>query len=167
MDHDDDDDDQDDKAKTTTTTTTHYDRLQVSSNSTLTQIKAAYHKAARQSHPDKTLNEEDHFRKIQAAWECLRHQDSRQAYDETLRVRAAQQQARRANAILLEKEDCRGPETIVMVTDDDDQEALVVAWLYTCRCGEELDIIVLLQEQESLLDCPGCSLTYDTMRVQL
>ena len=131
---------------------THYDLLQVASDASLTEIKIAYHKAARQFHPDRCQSQVDdeEFRRIQAAWECLRHADSRKVYDEQVRVQISQDNARRANATKLTAADCQGSEWI--------EDENVQVWVFTCRCGEELDLI---PAEEDLVDCPGCSLAYD------
>jgi curved DNA-binding protein CbpA len=154
-------------------TTQYYDLLQVVSDATLSELKSAYHQRARECHPDKqqtapmnTTN--TRFRRIQAAWECLRHEDSRRAYDESLRVLTAKQQARRANAIRIEPSDCRGPFVLQDHDDDQEEEEEVVAYIFQCRCGEELDLLVPVEqevEDSHLMDCPGCSLTYDTSNV--
>jgi curved DNA-binding protein CbpA len=151
--------------------TTQYDLLQVSPDATLSELKSAYHQLARECHPDKqhTVTNNTRFRRIQAAWECLRHEDSRRAYDESLWVQTAEKHARRANAIRIEPSDCRGP--FVLQDHDDEQETEgeeVVAYVFQCRCGEELDLLVPFEQTEEdshLMDCTGCSLTYDTRNV--
>jgi hypothetical protein len=119
-------------------------------------IKAAYHRAALQSHPDKRPGGEDAFRNIQLAWECLR--EDRKAYDEQLLLQKVQSLNRVTNAVRLRKEDCTGPEFVV---DEEGQDVQV--WYFTCRCGHELDIEVGEREP---VDCPGCSLIYDITMLQ-
>lgn len=142
---------------------THYQRLQVSPTATAVQIKAAYHRAARQYHPDKSSSQENlenddnddddfNFRSIQMAWECLRDETTRRNYDEKLRLQSEKDATRRENATILERSDCQGP----FVAVEEENETMV--WVYTCRCGEELDLVPL---EESVVDCHGCSLLYD------
>jgi curved DNA-binding protein CbpA len=137
-------------------TTTHYDTLQVSPRADWETIKAAYHRAALQYHPDKQPGATTEFRRIQVAWECLR--EDRKAYDEQLRLRRVQSSSRVNNALSVRKEDCTGPECVL---DEEGQEVMV--WYFTCRCGHEMDIEVGESEP---VDCPGCSLLYDITSLQ-
>lgn len=139
------------------TMTTHYDTLKVSPLADLEDIKAAYHRAALQCHPDKQSGTADttEFRLIQLAWECLR--DDRKSYDEHLRIQTAKSSSRRINAMLISKEDCKGPELVL-----DEEGGEVNVWYFTCRCGQEMDIEVCETEP---IDCPGCSLIYDISKL--
>lgn len=135
--------------------TSHYDTLKVSPLADLETIKAAYHRAALQCHPDKQSGTTAEFRRIQLAWECLR--DDRKSYDEHLRIQTVRSSSRRKNALSISKGDCNGPE---LVLDEDGGEVMV--WYFTCRCGQELDIEVCETEP---IDCPGCSLIYDISKL--
>lgn len=130
---------------------THYDTLKVSSSARLCEIKAAYHRAALQCHPDKQSADTEEFRRIYAAWVCLR--DDRKAYDESLRIQDVKCISRRKNALPIGKEDCKGSEIVL-----DEEGAEVKVWYFSCRCGQEIDIEASETEP---VDCPGCSLTYD------
>lgn len=59
---------------------TLYQELNVSRESTASEIKKAYHKQALKHHPDKGGNQET-FKKIQAAYEILSDREKRQRYD--------------------------------------------------------------------------------------
>ncbi|GAX13507.1 hypothetical protein FisN_27Lu003 [Fistulifera solaris] len=120
-------------------------------------IKAAYHRAALQYHPDKRPGATAEFRRIQLAWECLR--ENRKAYDEQLRLWKIQSFSRVKNALRIQKEDCTGPEYVL----DEEEGQEVRVWYFTCRCGQEMDIEVGESEP---VDCPGCSLIYDITSLQ-
>ena len=150
---------------------THYEVLQVAADATFFEIKTAYHRAARQSHPDKQQNRDATFRRVQLAWECLRQDPLRRAYDEKLRVKEQKEHARVASAIPLEPSDCHLMQVMLHEEGEkaaQESEKEVTVYVYSCRCGEELDLLSPKDddspEQESggaLVDCPGCSLTYD------
>jgi curved DNA-binding protein CbpA len=170
---------------------THYETLHIPTVADVATIKAAYHKAALLYHPDKRRrapqlamctstgttnyekddndnNDEDgdsKFQKIQVAWECLRHAEKRQVYDEELWLLSKQQSSRQACSTLLERSDCR-EEYLESVGD--------YTLLYTCRCGQIVDTAEVdadsdddddddvLSADKDLVTCSGCSLVYDT-----
>ncbi|MGK7913832.1 MAG: DnaJ domain-containing protein [Synechococcus sp.] len=69
---------------------THYQVLDVPSNASPAQIKSAYRKLVKQHHPDAQASPLDvvagaeKIRKINAAYEVLKHRESRQNYDAQL-----------------------------------------------------------------------------------
>jgi curved DNA-binding protein CbpA len=167
---------------------THYEVLQILPVADVATIKAAYHKAALLYHPDKrrrapqsqaqlasTNDEKDdnsndnddddsRFQKIQLAWECLRHVEQRQVYDEELWLRSKQQSNRQASSIPLERSDCR-EEYLESVGD--------YTLIYTCRCGQDVDTAEVADDSDDddddalaadkdLVTCPGCCFVYDT-----
>jgi curved DNA-binding protein CbpA len=174
------------KKKTRQRPPTHYELLQISPVADVATIKAAYHKAALLYHPDKrrratmsststitsttnhdkddTDNNDDdahsQFQKIQVAWECLRHAEQRQVYDEELYLLSKQQSSRRASSIPLERSDCR-EEYLPSVGD--------YTLIYTCRCGQNVDTAEVDADSDDdddgdkdLVTCPGCCFVYDT-----
>jgi hypothetical protein len=51
--------------------------LEVDSNSSLEEIKAAYHRLAREHHPDRSNHQDNsHFLRIQEAWEFIQKQET-------------------------------------------------------------------------------------------
>lgn len=172
---------------------THYEVLQIAPTADVASIKVAYHKAALFHHPDKrrraqpqlaitgTTNDDaddtdnnndvdddddSKFRKIQIAWECLRHAEKRQVYDGELWLLSKQQSSRQASAIPLERSDCR-EQYLESVGD--------YTLIYTCRCGQDVDTAEvdadsddddddddILSADKDLVTCPGCCFVYDT-----
>jgi curved DNA-binding protein len=61
----------------------YYDALGVSRDASTDEIRAAYRKLARQNHPDvnKDPDAQDRFKEISEAYEVLRDEDKRKAYD--------------------------------------------------------------------------------------
>jgi len=131
----------------------HYEILQVSSTAEESDIKQAYHRAARQCHPDKKhyKGSSQRFRQIQAAWECLRDPESRRHYDSDLMAQRVKSNNRLKSAVVLYRQDCRE------LAVEDDYELI-----YTCRCGEEIPTAEADDANNNLIECPGCSLLYDT-----
>lgn len=156
---------------------THYEVLQVSLKASGDDIKASYKKAVLLHHPDKRrqrrrLDAKEHdgdaddstFKRIQAAWECLRDTEQRQSYDEELWLQEKRLSSHVCSAIKLERTDCR--EEFVSSLGD-------YTLIYTCRCGQEIDTAEVIVEadvddgdnddpESDLITCVGCSLVYDT-----
>lgn len=170
---------------------THYELLSVSEDATHAEIKAAHRRKALQYHPDRfqptsaarddsvgnsgsknaTDLEEDQriqsFRQIQKAWECLRDEEKRREYDDSLkRIRERQKGTiNKANVVKLCDMEC---ELCDVEEDENDipgsiteTSATQKLYSYQCRCG---DVIEILEEElnfdgESLWECPSCSLT--------
>ena len=166
--------------RTTTTTTpslgptsnvnSYYDLLGVSPTATAEELKVAYHRLARQYHPDKqqsqsqsqsTTNDNDNstssslttsslFIEIQKAYECLRSESSRAVYDEGQRLLSVRKRQAHHKALLLDREDCRWERVTVDEqeeidedsTDNSQEEEAEMEWMlvYTCRCGSEVDV---------------------------
>jgi curved DNA-binding protein CbpA len=163
----------------------HYDVLGVSETADLKVIKDAYHKASLKLHPDKNHNKllpagtrdtAGHtFDRIKTAWECLRDPDSRRRYDQERTIQSQSVKGRKASAIILSTADCH---SFTLENEKDDDNATTVILAYTCRCGMVLDTTNPPPDDDEddenedeeydddgLMDCPGCSLVYDTSRV--
>ena len=68
---------------------THYEILGVEPTATRKQIKRAWRKCVKKTHPDKNPDDptaEARFKEVQAAWEVLADAESRKRYDESLRA---------------------------------------------------------------------------------
>eukprot|EP00531_Pseudo-nitzschia_arenysensis_P016083 CAMPEP_0116126574 /NCGR_PEP_ID=MMETSP0329-20121206/6400_1 /TAXON_ID=697910 /ORGANISM="Pseudo-nitzschia arenysensis, Strain B593" /LENGTH=169 /DNA_ID=CAMNT_0003620657 /DNA_START=53 /DNA_END=559 /DNA_ORIENTATION=- len=135
---------------------THYDVLGVSKYATYEEIKKSFHRLARAKHPDKLRQKNPsqtegldsqnkdadykvgddeiatEFRKIQQAWEILRDEEQRSAYDSDLHHKDLQEENRRNGAIVLSFHD-----DLEEAIDEDTNECFMV---YDCRCGEEIQI---------------------------
>jgi curved DNA-binding protein CbpA len=170
----------------------HYDVLRVPATATAAAIKQAYHAAARQHHPDSKKrgfgceddDDSDHkdhdaddddnddddarFRRVHAAWECLRDPETRRLYNQERSVQQAVRSSRRRNAVPICANECRREPITEQQDDDVDDDCYEL--VYQCRCGSDLHTSQLpaLQdgtdnndESSILIQCPGCSLVYD------
>ncbi|GFH57296.1 hypothetical protein CTEN210_13772 [Chaetoceros tenuissimus] len=160
---------------------THYEILEVSESSSLSEIKAAHRIKALKYHPDKqnqSLNQdveeiETAFRKIQLAWECLRDEQKRQEYDDTLRRERERDNVALNNAVhvklsemeceICEIEDEEDGESIQ--SQDEEQVESQKLYSYTCRCG---DLFEILEEEledndnmsnNGIWECNSCGLS--------
>lgn len=161
------------------TATSLYELLGVSPQSSVDEIRRAYHRAARQHHPDKravgsntqsdaptpvtsttTTTEADAaFVRIQEAYETLRDPELRAAYDAKLLrdavVRKRDVELVRVADVVSVREMTR--EVVPADADaDEDDEVLLTR---PCRCGDVYEV-----SEDELLDgvdvvpCNGCSL---------
>lgn len=136
-------------------TETHYDILGVVQAASHSEIKAAFHKLARQSHPDKqnlhqnTTNVD--FQRIQLAWETLGTTERRQEYDGNLQQEELQERSRTHGAIDISMDD------VEEALDEETNETMLV---YDCRCGEEVFVPCKQAKGSLLVDCEGCCFVY-------
>lgn len=79
---------------------THYDKLGVPNTSTPEQVKRAYRKKARTSHPDAGGSHED-MKEVNAAYSCLRDPERRRLYDSTGCDEQAMDERKRVEATLV------------------------------------------------------------------
>ncbi|EGG12623.1 uncharacterized protein MELLADRAFT_101049 [Melampsora larici-populina 98AG31] len=149
----------------------HYQTLQLTSNASSSEIRQAYLRLIKLSHPDKnqlcgpTLYESSAQRIIEA-YAILADQTKREAYDLKLKLDQSQ-------AVLGSKcqNDTRKPivshtvdlsefTEISTVTKITEHEEPVQQFIYSCRCGGQF--MITSQDMESKRDivgCNGCSLT--------
>mmetsp|Transcript_34798 Transcript_34798/g.84332 ORF Transcript_34798/g.84332 Transcript_34798/m.84332 type:complete len:149 (+) Transcript_34798:63-509(+) len=139
-------------------TETHYDVLGVAQEASHSEIKAAFHKLARQSHPDKqqrNLNQNSamalDFKRIQLAWETLGTIEKRQEYDGNLQQEELQERSRTHGAIDISMDD------VEEALDEETNETMLV---YDCRCGEEVFLPCKQTTGSLLVDCEGCCFVY-------
>ena len=144
----------------------YYELLGVTPTATAEELKVAYHRLARQYHPDKqqsqlsqsTTNDTTAtsssttslFIEIQKAYECLRSESSRAVYDEGQRLLSVRKRQAHHKALLLDREDCRWERVVIdeqeeiddKDSNDNSQEEAEMEWMlvYTCRCGSEVDV---------------------------
>ena len=116
-----------------------YELLHVSPRASLDEIRVAYHSAILSSHPDKDGHDPALFVAQQQAWETLRDESSRRAYDDSLAVQATRQLGSR----ILED----------VSQDEIDGE------MFICRCGSHLPIDQAAGLPQ-VISCDGCSLQY-------
>ncbi|CAJ1946306.1 unnamed protein product [Cylindrotheca closterium] len=135
---------------------TLYDVLGVLQEASHSEIKAAFHKLARQSHPDKqnslrqtTANLD--FKRIQLAWETLGTAEKRQEYDDNLQQEELQERSRTHGAIDIAMDE------VEEALDEETNETMLV---YDCRCGEEVFLPVKQATGSLLVDCEGCCFVY-------
>lgn len=154
----------------------HYETLEVSSCATLADIRRAYHRLAIVHHPDKSGDDAtsstaaaDAFQAIQRAWEVLKDDASRGAYDRQLASARARQQVSVSDDVQLEDCYC---EALPAGEDgvEDNYE-----YNYPCRCSAlyvfyEKDIehsVAQNGAMQMVVGCSGCSLNirvhFDTL----
>ena len=111
------------------------------------------------------------FRKIQQAWQILRDEEERKAYDSDLLHKDLQEENKRNGALVLSLHD-----DLEEAIDEDTNESFMV---YDCRCGEEIQIEMSPPGGNSdttndsaycktaegngddiWVDCPGCCFVY-------
>jgi DnaJ-class molecular chaperone len=136
---------------------THYEVLRVHPNADEATLKQAYHRAARQFHPDKQQGSDDmeSFRQVQAAWECLRDSHSRKIYDLALLQQQHTHHGLPNTHQVLHVSDCH----LQSIVDHNGE--MIDVFMYTCRCGQDNEIT-----DDPLLECTGCSLLYDTSAIE-
>lgn len=146
----------------------HYNVLKIPRTASIATIKAAYHAAARLHHPDKQTNgammdngTDETFIPIQAAWECLGNHLRRQEYDVAWDRIRKQRESRRRNAVEVTWDDC------CYASNGGEQDVQQEVLLYTCRCGQRIDLCEEEEEEEEdgIVSCPSCSLLYDVSRI--
>ena len=147
-----------------------YSLLEVTPTDTLGTIKKAYHRLAKQSHPDRRPGTHtQHFLHIQQAWDTLSDPTLRNAYD-------AEQTRLHIDAVLQQDTDTNTEDGDALTLNYDTlelQEDFVYdqneeAHISHCRCGETLYVepedIEDAQEtsQNPYVDmvCTGCSISY-------
>lgn len=146
-------------AAAATTTGSLYELLGVHPQSSADEIRRAYHRAARQHHPDKRSDEaisdassDAEFVRVQAAYETLRDPERRAAYDSE-QLHAAVVRRRDAEDVRV-ADVVRAEEMTKEALDDGE-----VLFSLRCRCGDVYEV-----SEDELLDgvdvvpCNGCSL---------
>mmetsp|Transcript_11040 Transcript_11040/g.20417 ORF Transcript_11040/g.20417 Transcript_11040/m.20417 type:complete len:190 (+) Transcript_11040:360-929(+) len=167
----------------------HYHVLDVSPTASYDEIKARFRSLSLQYHPDKQQSNrnksihgkqheqdngstpEDKFQAIQLAWEVLRDDIRRRAYDRDLLQQQLYEKSRTTGALELDYHN-----DLEEAIDEDTGERFLV---YDCRCGEEIHIDVQEEEETNttdatdnsnaripeklnglLVDCSGCCFVY-------
>lgn len=104
------------------------------------------------------------FRKVQQAWQVLRDEEERIAYDSDLLHKDLQEENKRNGALVLSFHD-----DLEEAIDEDTNEIFMV---YDCRCGEELHIEMSPENdvaccktsrgdgEDILVECSGCCFVY-------
>lgn len=135
----------------------HYAALGVPPTATLAEIRAAYHAAARATHPDAARGgvggggapPPAAFHAVQRAWETLQHAILRARYDEDLASAAAGAAAASAAAVPV-SEDVRC-DTLLRTAGG--------ALQHPCRCGAAFLLASGdVAARAELVQCSGCSL---------
>mmetsp|Transcript_347 Transcript_347/g.512 ORF Transcript_347/g.512 Transcript_347/m.512 type:complete len:159 (+) Transcript_347:163-639(+) len=135
----------------------HYETLQIATNASEGEIKAAYRKLALKLHPDKNKaqsSSEESFLVIQRAWECLRDNDLRKEYDEERRRMYQQSKLKMEAACSLRMSE---------MEQGVDEETDGIVFYYTCRCGDQIDLWpedIPHSKATIITECPGCSFCY-------
>jgi curved DNA-binding protein CbpA len=132
---------------------THYDSLGVSMTASKDQIKLAYRRKAKELHPDKSQNRETEFRQIQKAWECLREQDRRKAYDDNLLHQTMIRESKVHAAMPIKLSDM----------EEGEDEGGHGCYVYDCRCGDQIEVwkdSFNVPQESILVECPSCSFGY-------
>ena len=166
---------------------TYYEILGVKETATALEIKTAHRENALLLHPDKSKTPHSNeaaaaFRNIQLAWECLRDQQERLKYDDSLRRIREKDNEAVINAQIVKLSDMNCEICDIEVEDDmgllDQNNEIdnhgnnsMEHKLYSvpCRCGDMFEILEEeLQEhdtaptaniRELLWDCRSCGLS--------
>ncbi|KAH9810884.1 hypothetical protein DFH28DRAFT_984458 [Melampsora americana] len=151
----------------------HYQTLQITSNASSNEIRQAYLRLIKLSHPDKhqfgtsTLEDECYSaQRIIEAYAILADQPKREAYDlqlkqtQTQMVLGSKSQNRIRQPILSQTVDLSEFTEILTGTDQTEEEEPVQRFVYSCRCGGQFMITSQdMESQKDLVGCNGCSLT--------
>lgn len=151
-------------------TETHYQVLGVDPSCGNEELRRAYHRAARQSHPDKSgadassalaagaadpNAQHQRFLMVQEAYEALRDGERRAQYDQQL-ARDALQTARKADAVVVSDEIAVGE--MQREELDDGEGGVEVVLSYACRCGDVFEVTEdELHDGVDVVPCTGCS----------
>lgn len=126
-----------------------YAVLEVAADSSLDEIRRAYHRQCLRLHPDKRADAADAvaFQRVQDAWALLQDAHARHEHDQELSRQQAAMDAAAEMAETVEWEDMEPGHS-------SDERAL------RCRCGELMLVSrhVLDMEANTILECEGCSL---------
>ena len=164
---------------------THYAVLGVDESADAVTIKNAFRSLVLRYHPDKAKSraserssnsvnngnrdddDSEMINAIQKAYNVLREPTLRQAYDAQLQLERTRQKGRWESAIVIQTSDC--------ITEHDEDGSPIL--VYPCRCGAYLDTSPLeplddddvgsVNEEDGLLECPGCSLVYDIRQIHI
>lgn len=143
------------------------------------EIKAAYHKMARNSHPDKqrTNSGYNEFVTLKEAYDILKDPDKKRAYDTALNRKLNIDNAG-ASWVQAKCEGSRAAAVSEIVTlsdmtreaavageggDGEGDDRLINVYLKQCRCGDEYELyeedIKGCGGSEIILECHSCNLT--------
>ena len=122
----------------------HYTVLGVKQNATIDELRAAYHFAVLQSHPDAALSpgtsSADRFIQVQRAWDVLKDTELRREYD----------------AALIKSLRVGGGDRLL---DEVEIDELDSDGNFHCRCGG-LAVPDATAAFPQVIECAGCSLAY-------
>lgn len=177
-------------SKLSTSSETHYDTLGVDETATALEIKGSHREKALLYHPDKCVEHSNEteaaFRKIQLAWECLRDQEKRSEYDDSLKRTRAKVHGAASNSKVVKISEMNWE--LCDVEDDDELNEVEIGsgddehggykkeqrlYSFACRCGDTFEILEEeLQQQQAdgeqngtdpdqlqLWDCRSCGLS--------
>ena len=146
-----------------------YEVLNVPTTCSSDDVRRAYHQMARQFHPDKrstatdaAVPSEQHFLRVQAAYETLRHSELRRQYDAKLQQHT-RGRTRQQEVVVVSDDVPLSAMHRVQLQDedgkDDDDNGDVVVYTHACRCGDVYEV----SEHElwhgvDVVPCAGCSL---------
>lgn len=158
----------------------HYQVLGVAPSCSSDELRRAYHRAARRSHPDKANappidvisnnssiinsnsgelwqeNDEDgEFLRVQQAYEVLRDVEQRAAYDKELARKAAQLDREQQGVVVSDEVSIESMKREELEEDDGEQ---VVVFSHACRCGDAFEVTQEeLDDGVRIVPCCGCS----------
>ena len=178
-------------SKPSNSSETHYEILGVDETATALEIKGAHREKALLYHPDKCVSSNETaaaFRKIQLAWECLREQEKRSEYDDSLKRMRAKVHGAASNSkvVNISEMNCE----LCDVEDDDELNEEDTGcgdddhggymhrkeqrlYSFACRCGDIFEILeeefqpqqaddeqnAIDPDQLQLWDCRSCGLS--------
>jgi len=129
-----------------------YEVLGVPRDASADDIRRAYHRLAREQHPDRSSavpGGGPPFVQLQEAWEALRDAEARRTYDVAL---TADEYAQlRASALTHDVD--------LSEMDYAEDESGGGVWSYTCRCAARFELTeAQLADGVELLECQSCTL---------
>ncbi|CAI5742407.1 unnamed protein product [Hyaloperonospora brassicae] len=142
-----------------------YEVLSVPTTCSSDDVRRAYHQMARRFHPDKrstatdaAVTSEQHFLRVQAAYETLRHPELRRQYDAKLQQHTRRRKRQQEVVVVSDDVPLSAMHRVQLQDGDHDGDNDVV-YTHECRCGDVYEVSEHeLWDGVDVVPCAGCSL---------